>query len=162
GMITQFSDRLAQAFEETNLMFRMARLLNFESDPLRQLDATCGQIGHVLPFGWIVIRFFPGCQPVGAGGDLASATLCSGNLPCPQSDLISMIDELIDANAPDDWTKILIPGQSPLASLTGNEVLAEPIAHDGRIVGALVAGNKRGPDPDISSEEMQFLDGAAD
>src|SRR5206468_5017513 len=43
AMITQFSDRLVQAFEETNLMFRVARMLNFESEPLRQLQATCSQ-----------------------------------------------------------------------------------------------------------------------
>lgn len=161
GMIAQFSDRLAQAFEETNLMFRMARLLNFETDPLRQLHATCAQLVEVLPFSWLAIRFFPDAHPAVAG-DLGGATITAGPLPCAESVLEQLMDALIPANASDDWTKVLSPAQSPLAALTRQEVLAEPIAHDGRIVGALVAGNKRGPDPDISSEEMQFLDGAAD
>ncbi len=161
GIINQFSERLAQAFEETNLMFRMARLLNSETDPLRQLQSACGQIGEVLPFGWLAIRFFPGVR-LTDGGELAGATMSTGDLPCDLPVLERMIDGLIKAREPDDWTKILTPAQSPLAEMTGQEVLAEPIAHDGRIVGAILAGNKRGSDPDISSEEMQFLDATAD
>jgi HD-GYP domain-containing protein (c-di-GMP phosphodiesterase class II) len=54
---------------------------------------------------------------------------------------------------------VLGPEDSPLARAcgAGREVVAEPITHDARVVGLLLAGNKLGPDPQVSSEDVQVL-----
>src|SRR5262249_2219058 len=44
---------------------------------------------------------------------------------------------------------------------SGAQVLVEPITHDEHLVGLLMAGNKRGPDSELSSFEMQYLDATA-
>ena len=48
-----------------------------------------------------------------------------------------------------------------LATELSTEVLAEPIVHDGEVIGVLMAGNKGGDDPDLSSTEMQLADAVA-
>ena len=154
-----FSEKLIQSYEETNLLFRLARCMNGVDDPEQVIRTICGQMRQALPFQWVGIWF--GREGRGVS-DLANRFLLAGELPCPAQDLEHQLALLVERMAEDDWTRVLTPAESALARMVGAEVVAEPIAHDGRTIGVLAAGNKGGPDPGVSSVEMQFLDAAAD
>src|SRR5437868_5454118 len=57
--LEQFSQRLAQAYEEVHLLYRMARLLNSVDVPEQLIQIFCNQLFPVLPFSWLAVRFSP-------------------------------------------------------------------------------------------------------
>jgi HD-GYP domain-containing protein (c-di-GMP phosphodiesterase class II) len=57
---------------------------------------------------------------------------------------------------------LLDPSKDLLAEAVNGQILAEHITHDDRVIGLLLAGNKQGPDTQLSSFETQFLDATAD
>jgi HD-GYP domain-containing protein (c-di-GMP phosphodiesterase class II) len=156
--IDQFSEKLAQAYEETNLLYRMARLLNCSGDAAKSIESIGSQLQQVLPFGWMAIRFSAQAKGV---RELAGRTIVAGKPPCEIAQLDALSAPLLSDQPPGERNKLLHPQRDPLAAATGAEVLAEPITHDGRVIGLLLAGNKSGPDPELSSFEMQFLDATA-
>jgi HD-GYP domain-containing protein (c-di-GMP phosphodiesterase class II) len=157
-MIDQFTHKLAQAYEEVNFLFRLARFLNLIDSPMHLVDSLLQQIHQILPFQWVAVRFHPdhALDPA-----LKTKTLIAGE-PAPNLPIdLAAIDML--ANWPaDQWTRLLAPGDHPLATAAGAEVLADPITHDGKVVGVLIAGNKTGADSDLSSLETQLVDAIAD
>lgn len=154
----QFCESLAQSYEETNLLYRLARVMNISADPAQSIAIVSGQIQAIMPFLWIAVGFAKTSSVPGLGGHI----IMSGSPPCPQADFEQMVWARLDRQTMDDSTKLLLPGDDRLAGRVGSEVIYEPIAYDGKVVGAILAGNKRGTDPDVSSVEMQFLDAAAD
>jgi HD-GYP domain-containing protein (c-di-GMP phosphodiesterase class II) len=157
--VEQFSESLAQAYEETNLLYRMAGMLNCATDPLQSITTICQQIQEVLPFQWLAIRFGRAAYGV---PELAGEVVSAGELPFALEELLELSRPLLSHTNESRWEKLLDPAKHPLAALTGAELLVEPITHDGKIVGMLLAGNKRGSDPAVNSFEMQFLDATAD
>ena len=157
--LKQFSETLAQAFEETNLLFRLTRLMNGSSAPSQLMTMVCHQLQQVLPFGWVAMKFREDGVEV---GDLAGKTLIAGAKPMDPAHFDRLSRAVVNGWSSDDWTKLLEPGKSDLATAVGAEVIAEPIAHDDKVIGALFAGNKANGDPDVTSGEMQFMDAAAD
>lgn len=157
--LAEFSERLSQAYEETNLLFRLARSLSCVRDPAELIQTLCNQLQQIMPFGWLAIRFHPHSGEV---RDLAGRLMVAGQLPFELARLDEESLKLLSRFGGDDWTRLLEPHGSPLAALARSEVLAEPITHDDKVIGTLLAGNKTGADPQLSSMEMQFLDAVAD
>jgi HD-GYP domain-containing protein (c-di-GMP phosphodiesterase class II) len=158
--LEQFSNRMAQAFEETNLLFRLAPLLNLQESPSRQLERVCGELQQILPFGWVAIRFAK--QQSAADGGLMGKTVCAGKAPFNVADFEQSADALIAGGAKGAWPRILSPADSAIAGLCGQEVLGTAITRDGWPIGALMAGDKRGIDREMGSEEMQLMEAAAE
>lgn len=157
--IDQFSDRLIQAYEETNLLFKLARYMNRITEPSDMMQAACGQLIEILPFQWIAIQFNESSD---ATGDLANRLFLAGHLPCDRETFRKTAITLLTDPPTDSWTRLLQPDQDPLAAMVHSEIVLEPITQDNRVVGGLLAGNKGGIDPEISSAETQFLDATAD
>src|SRR5947199_5000643 len=86
--LEQFSQRLAQAYEEVHLLYRMARLLNSVDVPEQLIQIFCNQLFPVLPFSWLAVRFSPTGTPV---KELTGRLFLSGQPPCPdeQFELLS-------------------------------------------------------------------------
>ncbi|MCX5662023.1 MAG: HD-GYP domain-containing protein [Planctomycetota bacterium] len=157
--LDQFSEKLVQSYEETNLLFRLARFMNGSNDPAQVMGMICNQLAQALPFQWVGIRFG---KEHGGVPELADQFILVNEPPCTKQELDGELTKMLGGIAHDDWTRLLTPADSSLARLVKSEVVAEPIAHGGKTIGVLAAGNKTGPDPDASSVEMQFLDAAAD
>lgn len=158
-VVGQFGDRLSQAYEENQLLLRLARLLNTTDDPAKLLQGVSGQMREILPFSWLTVCFDGSEHVISA---LRGRRFASGDLPQPAERFWHYVDALERGKVADDWTRILTPDASVLAAMTGAEVLAEPIVANGRQVGVIVAGGKPADDADISSFETQFIDSAAD
>jgi HD-GYP domain-containing protein (c-di-GMP phosphodiesterase class II) len=156
--LDQFGEKLSQAYEETALLFRLSRLLGCVSDPVELVRTFCQQLQEIMPFAWLGVRFDPERTELSA---LAGKMIVAGTTPCGIDPIESGASEILRSWGGDDWTRVLRPGESALADAAGSEVLAEPITFDGRVIGGLFAGNKRGPDSEVSSEETQFIDAAA-
>lgn len=156
--LDQFSEKLAQAYEETNLLYRMARLLNGGSDAASSIQTMAEQLQEVLPFGWLAIRFSTTRQNLRG---LAGRTIIAGELPCTVEQFNQHCERLLEQPAK-QWKKVLDPRRDALSTAVNSEVIAEPITHDNNVIGLLIAGNKSGVDPTLSSAEISFLDATAD
>ena len=158
--LQQFSERLgAKAYEENNLLFRLSRALNCETPPAELVQMILNQLLEIFPFQWIAIRFRDHDRDV---RDLSGKLLLAGHLPANAEDFDRLCARMIrELGVKDDWTKLLAPNESPIAAMVNAEIVAEPITHDNKVIGVMLAGNKQGPDAPISSFETQFLDAAS-
>lgn len=163
--LDQFSEKLSQAYEEINLLFGLARLLTCTEDPLQVVGTIAIQLQQVLPFKWLAIRFARSPRLV---KELDDQVVVAGEMPCPEAEFRVLSEEPLHQWRGDTWTRLLGIQHWELARRVGTEVLAEPILHAGEVIGMMLAGGRHAPggaDGDVEdfiSEEMQFVDAAAD
>lgn len=156
--LEQFSEKLSQAYEETNMLFNLARMMNGRTDARDLMQTVCRQLHTTLPFKWVAIRFGFGAGEV---MELAGELVLAGKLPCPRQAFDQCVPMLLESLGKNDRATLLKPSSDLMAALMQAEVVANPIRHDNRVIGALLAGNKYTDDPDVSSFETKMLDAAA-
>jgi HD-GYP domain-containing protein (c-di-GMP phosphodiesterase class II) len=154
--IKQLGDNLAQAYEETNVLFRLTRLMNGGENAAGVLESVCGQIQDVMPYGWMAMRFRDGELGV---KELCGRLILTGRPPIAGGELDRFVRPMLVDGA--KWTKLLEPRAGGLAEAVGSYVYAEQITHDDKVIGALLAGNRAGEDPDPTSGEMQLISATA-
>jgi HD-GYP domain-containing protein (c-di-GMP phosphodiesterase class II) len=156
--IEEFSGKLAQAYEEVNFLFRLARFLNHVENAQQLMELLIADIQLVLPFRWVALRFKRGAVVTPA---LSGQFILRGSLPCAGAAVKAAVDEMMDSRGAEGWPKMLAPGAHPLAAELATELLVEPVLHGGEVIGVLIAGNKGGDDPDLSSTETQLAEAVA-
>ncbi|HEV2690515.1 MAG TPA: HD domain-containing phosphohydrolase [Bryobacteraceae bacterium] len=155
--LEQFSQRLAQAYEEVHLLYRMARLLNSVDVPEQLIQIFCNQLFPVLPFSWLAVRFSPTGTPV---GELAGRLFLSGQPPCSDEQFELLSRHVVEELHPNDRPRVLNRGEHPLSRVTGSDALVLPVTHGGKLIAGILTGNKCGEDQELSSSEIQLLEAA--
>lgn len=156
--IQQFSQQLAQSYEENNVLLGLSRALNRVSQPSDLVQKICDQLIETLPFGWVAIRFRAMNKAV---RDLAGKMFIAGNPPCERAALERECAVMVQTALEPGFEKLQNPGMTPLSTLVNSEVIAEPVMHDDELIAILTAGNKYGEDPGVKSGETQFFAAAA-
>lgn len=159
GLLREFSEKLIQSYEETHVLFRIMRFMASTGSPRQQVQLVCSQILQILPFRWVAVRFKDEAR---VEATLRGQQIVAGEQPSCEDQFRSHVGALLDAQSGDNWTRVLYPNESPLAALVGAEIACDPITYNGAVVGALIVGNKSGPDVAIASPEIQFIDAVAD
>ncbi|MCA9279324.1 MAG: HD-GYP domain-containing protein [Phycisphaeraceae bacterium] len=154
-LLDRFSTELMISFEHVDLLFRFARLLNCAEEPDEIIRVLIHQMLALLPFDWISVGF---ANKDSILPQLAGAHIIAGKPPCDFQQLSSALAQAINDCKGDSWTNVLDVGEHPLSDLVQSQIVAEPISHDSKPIGMLIAGGKTGPDPDAHSQELQFLD----
>jgi putative nucleotidyltransferase with HDIG domain len=157
-MISQFTSRLSQAYEELNLFFRVARLLSTSAKPLSTIQTVCREVQEILPFRWVAASFMGGAGKV---PELGGQTVSVGTLPCMPGMLAHAIATACAESSHSQWVKIHNPAKTPLARLAGSQVISELLSDGQKPIGAFLAGGKSGPDVECTSEELQLISAAA-
>lgn len=158
AMISQFTWKLSQAYEELSLFFRLAGSLNTDAEPVEMIQTLCDELQQILPFRWVAASFVAGAARVPG---LDGRTISAGELPCMPGMLAQAVTRASRIETTDDWVRVHNPPKSALASLAGGQVIAEAISYGTAPIGAVLAGGKRGEDPEVTSEELQLLNAAA-
>ena len=153
----QFSENLAQSYEQVNFVFRLAGYLNVVKEPVEMIHLLLAQAREILSFAWVAVRFLPQHTFI---RDAANGLLLHGDTDHYEEIDAAAVAILKNASG-DDWTKILTPANSPVAAACKAEILADPIYHDDKIIGVLLVGNKQGHDTDLASTDIQLLDAIA-
>ncbi|MBX3390027.1 MAG: HD-GYP domain-containing protein [Phycisphaeraceae bacterium] len=157
-LLHHFSQRLMQSYEETYSLFRILRLLACAPEPVQQIRLVCSNVQQVLPFRWVAAVFRTDANVVPA---LRGRTIVTGETGNPL-EFEAALRRACDSLRGNEWTKVLVVGQHELATLSGSEVVCDPITFDDSVVGLLVAGGKETENGEIASPEMQFLDAVAE
>lgn len=157
-LLNHFSHRLMQSYEETYSLFRILRLLACAPEPVQQIRLVCTNVQQVLPFRWVAAVFRSDAHVVPA---LRGQTIVTGQTG-KAAEFESALRRACDSLRGNEWTKVLVVGKHELATLSGSEVVCDPITFDDQVVGLLVAGGKETENGEIASPEMQFLDAVAE
>ena len=154
----EFSERLAQSYEENQMLLGLSRALNRDAGPAEIIRSICDGLMQILPFGWVGIRFGQDDQQVpGLSGALVLARASS---PCDLAALEQEVGAILGGDL-NRLPRLQPPDSSDITRLVGSEVVAEPILHDDVPIALLLAGNKGGDDPGVQSFETQFISAAA-
>lgn len=154
-LLDRFSTELMSSFEHVDLLFQFARLLNCDETPHEIIRVLTHRMQALLPFDWISVGFssIDSVLP-----ELAGTHIIAGHPSCDREELLKALAASIENCRGDSWTSVLDVGEHPLSDLVQSQIVAEPISHDGKAIGMLIAGGKAGPDSDAHSQELQFLD----
>ena len=158
GALRDFSGQLAHAFEQISLLYRLGRSMHGLADPVEFIRMTCALLRDTLDFEWVAVKL----ASDGPVPEIVDALVCSGDLAIDQNKFGALAAQLIGALDTDQWTKLLERNESELAAHVKSQVVVEPIVCADKVIGLLLAGDKRGPDPEVTSVETQLLDAAAD
>lgn len=151
---------LSASYEQLDAVYDIGRSIGDLTHPPRFITATCRRLRAALSFDFVMARFAddPAVTPT-----LRGTTICDGRSPIADDEgneeLASRaLGTLMRLQASRDIV-IIPPGPDSL--LTPNsQTLAQPLIRDGRVIGAILAGNKTGRDPAISSYDTQLIHAA--
>ncbi len=155
--VDQFSRQMTETYEELSLLYRIGRSMHEIEQPDRFVRTVCEELLATLPFRWVAAAFmrnspaagamerrvFVACEDAAADeiGPIAEWTL--DGLTPGEASVISGLEARV-AGAPD-----------------GAEMVVHPVERKGEIIGAVVAGQKRGDDPHVTSVDSKLVAAAA-
>jgi len=152
--IEGFNQQLTQSYEEVNLIYRMSKLLAHSGDPNAVVKTMCDELRLTLNYGWTAMLF---ADAESVLMPLRNTIVSAGDLPCEDETFRSEAAAIDMIASP----KVRTMAQCSLARRSRAEVLVERVRHGEAIIGILLAGNRRGEDPDVSSSEIQLVEAAA-
>ncbi|MFK7790281.1 MAG: HD-GYP domain-containing protein [Phycisphaeraceae bacterium] len=156
--VEDLAEQLGKSYENITLLYGIGRSMRSIGEPVRLAQGICDQIRISQDFGWSSVRFIEDESDVSG---LSDACLISGEMPCEEAVFHKMTKELITQGHDKHWDKLLQIGQHEIADLMQSEVILEPVLHDDRVVGVLLAGGKTGSDSEATSGDTQLLDAIA-
>lgn len=153
---SQSGDRLAHVYEQMHVMFGLTRLLDGQSDAHQVVSQVLGAMRGVLDFGFLAVRFgeHPRLRAEVAGRLVLSAEQ-------------GRVNGLMQAVGP-TAEGLLCSGLTRLRTMPANpeelntEIVAAPVKYESKTVAVLLAGEKAGSDPAVSSFDTRFLAACAD
>lgn len=156
----EFGQQLAGAFEQISVVYQLVRSMNSFADPLSITEMTCHQLRQTLRFGWVAAAFRD--DPHSTCHALCGHVIRIGQPECDEATFARAIDGFRDRSERDHWTVVLDPEEDSFASAIGSEVLIETVAHDSKAIGVIVAGGRPKSVREITSEDIQLIDAAAE
>lgn len=160
--------QLAESYEEISLLYTITQSMTVVQEPQRFVAIACEELLNTLPYSWIGAIL---AQDESRLKAMAGQFIAVGNVPSQhRKKMASLARQLLHDAAPDSPV-ILQPGdgRSPQTSTTadrrfrllGSNVVAHPVSSDGRVVGLILAGEKQGPDTQVSSVDIKLLGATA-
>lgn len=159
--IRGFTRQLGDAFETVDLLYSIGRSMNDLTNPEAVITTICDRSRSTLAFGWVGACFLPTAR---LSGGLAGRHLLSGPTSYSPDALQRTVARVLagetDRSASVGSATIVSEVDGVPVDGTG-QVLVHPILRGGEPVGAVVAGDKGGDDPQVSSYDTQLLQATA-
>ena len=158
GVILRFSRELMDAYEQIGLLYRLGRAMGSGTSPEHFVSELCHELEQYTRFGWVAAVF---------GEDTGRSSEFAGHLEDVEH--TSKRRETLQGALPAlfqsverSGSVILDPTKDSLASAIASELAVQSIGLEGKPLGTLVAGDKGGDSPGISSVDTQLLKAAAE
>lgn len=154
--ISGFTKQLSDCFETVDLLYSLGRSMSDLTRPNEFVLHMCRRMQATLNFGWVAVWFG---MASGVSATLRGRMFATE--PVELADRLELeLPSLMEAARGDVRASVLthlrgveIPGSG--------QVLAFPVLRGGEPVGAVIAGDKFGDDPQISSYDIQLVEAAA-
>lgn len=153
GEVEGFSRQLADSFEEISLLYKLGASMNEVNQPERFLRLVCEELHATLGYAWIGALLVRGATRSMTGARrVITAGASIGEL--------GRVERFVRAALAGAE-----PGEPQVTSVNAGDgtlaALCHPITRDGRLLGVIVAGEKHGVDPQVSSMDIKLVGAAA-
>lgn len=150
-----FTRQLSDSFETIDLLYSLGRSMTDLTRPAEFVEMLATRVRSTLSFGWVAGWFAEGDR----SGDISGRTILSGQTALAES-LERAMRTMLPTIKPDARAIILTELEG--APIPGcGQVLVHPVLRAGVPVGLMLAGDKFGDDPQVSSYDIQLLEAAA-
>ncbi len=148
---------LSNSYETINMLYGIGRSMTDLTQPLGFLEVVCNRLRDCLSFTWIAAVTD---EDVGNGTENTFHKILSGTAPELETDfndhLKFVLSEAREQSGNPDSQR-----HKSEARLFGSQLVVQPILCGNSVVGAIVAGDKGGDDPHVSSYDTRLLESAA-
>ncbi|MEC9374101.1 MAG: HD-GYP domain-containing protein [Planctomycetota bacterium] len=153
-----FSQQLTEAYEEMSLLYKLGQSMNELTHPKKFVRMMCDELYATLGFGWIAAWFV---DDPSHSRHLAGRCIVSGDAVLSPQELAGVVRQMsgrIDSAGP----TVLDPEDDDAlrVSRTSAQLLVHPVSREGRLIGALLAGDK-GENAQVTSVDMKMLEAAS-
>ncbi|MCK4873659.1 MAG: HD domain-containing protein [Phycisphaerales bacterium] len=155
-----FSCQLGEAYEELSLLYSLGQSMRIEQTPDGYIQLTCESLLQNLTFRFVAVRLIMGeetLRPIANELHIAGRPLCG-------DDELGRLTATVVGHLRRSKTQVILPyasDQDRWADPMGRCILAHPLLWEGKTVGAIIAGDKLGDDPDPTTGEIKLLDASA-
>jgi len=154
--VSGFTRQLTDCFETIDLLYSLGRSMNDLTQPAQFIQKMCDRLRGTLPFSWLGATFV---ADAAVAGGAAGHFFASGEVALDPEALGAAVAQLPVASEPQVPLILTELGGQELPG--SGQVLVQPIWRGSRQAGALLAGNKYGDDPQVSSYDIQLLEAAS-
>lgn len=153
--ISGFTNQLTESFETIDLLYSLGRGMGDMARPDQFVTSACDMLARTMRFGFVgVVMSADSELPEGLRG----AMRFCGNAQTP--DLLALLKEQERAAA--ESPRGIIVSEAPVLAGGGQtQVCIHRLMRGTSAVGFLVAGDKQGVDPQVSSYDTQLFEAAA-
>jgi len=157
-----FTRQLTDSYETIDLLYGLGRSMSDLTQPTKFITRMCERVKFTLGFGWVSV--WTSADERSPGTSTSDRLYIGGEPSTSQTDLESGIrDALARASAEghQDSARIILSELNGKLLPGGSQILLQPIVRGGRPLAAIMAGDKAGDDPQVSSYDIQLLEAAA-
>lgn len=150
--IDGFTNHLGDAYEQMALLHELGRSMTRFTRPIEFFETVLERLADTLYFRWF-------CVMVADDSDLPSEisgqSFSYGMGRVRDEDLSEPIWNWVRSKNPGEATGVL--SLSSLGITGGGQIVAQPIVRDDHTCAILIAGGKRGDDPQVSSYDTKLI-----
>lgn len=154
--IAGFTRQLSDSFETTDVLYAMGRSMTDLAHPGEFVRAMCARVQETLSFGWVGVWFG---SDAGVPPMLRDRVFVRGPAEMTRG-VTQEAARLLGAGEIRSGHMIFTEIGGSMIEGSG-QVLAYPVFRAGKAVGAVLAGDKFGDDPQVSSYDIQLIEAAA-
>ena len=158
--LESIGQQLAESYEEMNLLYTTIQSMSVVAQPARFVGIVCEELLATLPYTWIGAQLADDRDRL---KKLAGEFIMAGEADHPAQTLSDPASRLLAKVSP-DVPLVLDPVGNPAHAefrALGRTVLVHPVSRDETVIGVLIAGEKCGPDLEVSSIDMKLLGATA-
>lgn len=155
--ISGFTDQLTNAYETIDLLYALGHSMNEPNDPAQFVEHALPRIHESMAFSWIAAIFADDPDRVPA---VHGQIFQTGHPTMDPAALRAACRRLVEER---NWPfeRIITSDVEYVEPDGGPQVVIQPILLGSRPAGWLLAGEKGGLDPQVSSYDTQLMEGAA-
>lgn len=153
-----FTRQLTDAYETIDLLYSLGRSMNDLNHPDRFIARMCERVKFTLSFGWVAVWVAEDSRR--GHTPMPARVFFSGEMGVEQPALVRAVRKVL-AGAADDPARAILTELDGRPIMGSGQILVQPVMRNGATAAAIVAGDKSGDDPQVSSYDIQLLEAAA-
>lgn len=153
-----FTRQLTDSYETIDLLYALGRSMSDLRQPDKFVARLCERVKFTLNFGWVGAWIAEDARRGRA--PTPSRFFMSGDMGIERAALIRGVRRALDG-AGASSERVILTELDGVPIRGSGQILAQPIVRDGALVAAVIAGDKGGDDPQVSSYDIQLLEAAA-
>jgi HD-GYP domain-containing protein (c-di-GMP phosphodiesterase class II) len=150
-----FSRTLAEAYEHIELTHRLAGQMRQVAGPQQFLHDAVQGIIHATSFGWVALYL---CSKPWTGAPDRPLLLHSGKFPSDLAGVRELLDSGGSSGGQGDRAEIISDERATRLVGEPDQLIVFPIHRGSQVLGAVLAGDKQGEDPQVSTFDTRVID----